>query len=82
MASRATSSVYALHLEHYGTSFHLGNEKFWRTLTATHLETKWLAGYWDVWEDSNPNLTTTLDVAGHSLTSRLRFGEKSCRSLL
>ena len=40
-------------------------------LTATHLQTQWLAAHWGMWEDPDPDLTTTLDVAGHCLASCL-----------
>jgi hypothetical protein len=46
-----------------------GNPDFWTTLTFTHPGLSWLLGERLVWENPNPNLTTTLNVTGKGDTA-------------
>src|SRR5690606_2054465 len=60
-----------LHLEHDGAGLYFGGKEFGAALTATHLYFQRFAGNRGVRADADPNLTATLDVAGHSLTGGL-----------
>ena len=62
---------HTLHFKHHGAILDLRNEELRVALTTAHLEAQWLTAHWSVREDPNPDLTTTLDVAGHCLAGCL-----------
>jgi hypothetical protein len=60
---------WAFHFKHDSAWLYNADPAFDASLTFTHSLFKRLLGEWLIWEDSDPNLTTTLDVAGHGDTS-------------
>ena len=62
---------YASNLKHHGSGFYLSDVELWFTFAASHLDIKRFLGDRNVWEDADPDLTTTFDVTGNCLTSGL-----------
>src|SRR5690606_27070561 len=58
-------------LEEHATRLDVGNPPLWRALTRTHAGFGGLLGERTVWVDVDPDLSATLDVAGHGDTSSL-----------
>ena len=59
--------------KHHSTSFNFSYEKLWFTFATAHFDIKRFLGDRGMWEDANPDFTTTFDVAGDSLTSCLEL---------
>src|SRR5580765_5870 len=56
-----------LHFKQDGTRANLGDEEFRTALATTHLDVQWLARNRSMWEYSDPDFATTLNVASHCL---------------
>src|ERR1044072_7362248 len=59
----------AFHFEQYSTAFDFRDEELWITFTTTHFHILRFACSWNMGENANPDLTTTLDITSHCLTS-------------
>ena len=64
---------YVGDFKHHRTSFHLSHKELWFAFTRTHFYIKWFLGYWCMWENPNPDFTTTLNITGNRLTSSLNL---------